>query len=65
MDFLNANGLVDGRIPPGNPCPFSEICSWRTDNCPTVEGKNLRDQPFSCGAARAISMVFVSKQDKK
>jgi hypothetical protein len=56
-DYLNANGLVDGKIPANTECPFFNECPCRTENCPATVNKNIRPHPFSCGAARAFSIT--------
>jgi hypothetical protein len=57
LDFLNANGLVDGLIPIGDPCPFHETCAYKTGNCPTED--NPKQNPFSCGLARLHSILLL------
>lgn len=54
FDYLNANGLVNGEIPEGQPCPFASECAMCHHRCPTAE----RPRPFnfSCGLARFYSM---------
>jgi len=54
-DFLNSNGLVDGKIPAKKECPFLEKCQTRTSSCPSKDKPH--DVPFSCGFARAFSIV--------
>lgn len=49
-DYENANGLVDGKIPKGNPCPFYSRCKMKTGNCPTQE--HPKEVNFSCALAR-------------
>ncbi len=57
-DFLNSNGLVQGNIPAGTPCPFHSEYKLVKDSCP-VDGK-VKSNSFSCGAARAFSLVQIS-----
>jgi len=62
MDHCNTNGLVDGNIPARDPCPFLSECRFKVDGCPgSTHG--LKDGPFSCGAARLLSMVRGSDQE--
>jgi hypothetical protein len=51
----NTNGLVDGNIPPGQPCPFLAKCGLKDERCPGHEG-GFKLWPFSCAAARGWSM---------
>ena len=53
--YLNSNGLENGRIPAGKPCPFLTECGLRMDRCPSPEA--LKENPFSCAAARLHSMI--------
>lgn len=52
--FLNRNGLVNGIILAGTPCPFEEECVILNDRCP--QKNDLKEYPYSCAAARAFSM---------
>jgi len=54
---MDTNGLVRGRIPAGNPCPFLAECQWKVEGCPTPS--NLKPGPYSCAAARMHSTVKV------
>jgi hypothetical protein len=54
IDYLNSNGLIDGNIPKGKPCPWLSQCELRDSNCPTGTNKN---NDFSCGCARAFSLT--------
>lgn len=54
VDHTNTNGLVDGLIPAGKPCPWALQCRMRMDRCPTKE--KLREVDFSCAAARLFSI---------
>jgi len=53
--FLDSNGLVDGNIPKGKPCPFLNKCGLRNERCPTEEKPN-NEFNYSCAAARAWSL---------
>ena len=64
MDWLNANGLVDGNIPPETQCPFWDDCGRRVANCPSHENGNLRPHDFSCALARLFSLVKTSEEKK-
>ncbi len=57
FDYLNANGLVDGDVPPNMECPFFKECGMRETNCPSAVNNNLRPHPFSCACARAFSIT--------
>lgn len=59
--WLNAHGLVDGRIPAGTPCHHAAECQRRGDNCPTTE--RPRDVAFSCALARLASLVKLERKD--
>jgi hypothetical protein len=61
-NFTNSNGLVNGCIPKGQPCPFLDKCECKNDRCPTVENPNLTFN-FSCAVARAFSITI--EYDKK
>lgn len=55
MSYTNSNGLVDGNIPAGSPCPFVEGCGMKNERCPT-EG-NVKPHAFSCALARLNSLI--------
>jgi hypothetical protein len=54
-DHTNRNGLVNGNIPAGKPCPFLSSCKKKHDLCPTEE--KLRGLPFDCREAKMHSFV--------
>lgn len=54
-DFRNSNGLVNGKIPAGKPCPFYKECEIIGDNCPTDD--KVKPNDFSCGCARAFNIT--------
>ena len=55
-DYKNQNGLVNGLIPKGSPCPFLKECGLKNERCPTkAKPNNLHD--YSCAAARAWSLI--------
>ena len=63
MDFRNSNGLLDGLIPKGKECPFKEVCRMRhsgPSQCHHLGVNHGVD--FSCGAARAYSMIKLNKE---
>jgi hypothetical protein len=65
MDWCNSNGLVDGLIPAGEPCPFWDECGRRTDNCPSHQNGNIRmNHGFSCALARLTSLVKNQEKEK-
>lgn len=54
-DHLNSNGLVNGKIPAGNICPFIKECNHFDETvCP--HGFRLKKVAFSCAAARLFSI---------
>lgn len=57
------NILTDGNIRAGEECPFWANCKLRTTNCPSVENNNLREHPFSCGAARLFVIIEEMKEN--
>lgn len=59
MGYCNSNGLVDGNIPAGKPCPFLDECGLRFDRCPTPD--KPKEVDFSCAAARLFSLTKKSK----
>ena len=61
VSFLNSNGLQNGKIPEQSECPFYEQCTWSTPNCPVSD--NLKDNAFSCGIARAFSLITSNSND--
>lgn len=63
MDYENENGLVNGLIPAGAPCPFEDECPMLVQGrCPTKG--NLREVNYSCAAARLWSLGRVAKNRK-
>lgn len=72
-DYLNANGLVQGLIPEGKGCPFLSQCGLKNERCPTEEkpvpptaySEVWKMVGYSCGAARAHSMVISVEALKK
>lgn len=55
-NYKNQNGLVQGLIPKGEPCPFLKECGLKNERCPTkAKPNNLHD--YSCAAARAWSLI--------
>jgi hypothetical protein len=65
MLFLNSNGLVDGRIPAGKPCPFASDCTVYNERCPSKENDNMRTVPMSCAIARAFSITKSPTEPKE
>lgn len=63
MSYCNENGLVDGNIPAGKPCPFLDECSMKFDRCPTPESTKPVD--FSCALARLHSTIAEGKKRKQ
>lgn len=68
LDFVNANGLVDGCIPKGKACPLMNECNMFLEpnreriGCPT---NNVpRSVDYSCATARAFSLLACREQEK-
>lgn len=59
MSYLDENGLVDGNIPAGKPCPWWGQCSMKVDRCPS--STNLKTNAYSCALARLNSTIDSSK----
>jgi hypothetical protein len=59
--YLNENGLVNGLIPAGEPCPFLDRCKFKVHTCPGVDGK-MKVNHFSCAAARLHSTIRTNDQ---
>lgn len=55
-NHLRTNGLIAGKIPPNQPCPFLRKCIVENDNCPSLN--NLKQLSFDCGAARMQSLII-------
>jgi hypothetical protein len=56
----NSNGLINGKIPAGEQCPFLSECNLRNERCPSAE--NIKTNDFSCAAARMFSTCKTHKQ---
>lgn len=61
MSYLNENGLVDGNIPAGQPCPWWSKCSMKVERCPSE--KNPKKVDYSCALARLNSTIDSSKKE--
>jgi hypothetical protein len=59
-NYTNLNGLVDGNIPAGQPCPFIGQCTMKNERCPT-EG-NVKPCAYSCALARLHSVLAEGKK---
>ena len=62
MSYLNENGLVDGNIPAGNPCPFIKGCNMKIERCPGVGP--VKSVDYSCALARLNSTIAEGKKRK-
>jgi hypothetical protein len=62
-DFLNANGLVDGRIPVGKDCPFKNNCA--VDAAGKYRRSLVMNKKFSCALARGFSIVKRDQLEEK
>ena len=60
MSYTNSNGLVNGNIPAGQPCPFAAECGRKNEHCP-VPGK-VKPNDFSCALARLNSLIADGKK---
>jgi len=60
LQFLNNNGLVNGKIPANIKCPFHPR-ALSNERCPTEN--NTKPHPFSCATARAFSLLEDSKKE--
>lgn len=56
MNYKNQNGLVNGSIPKGKPCPFLKDCGLKNERCPTAKAPNL-EHDYSCATARGWSLI--------
>lgn len=59
MHYLNSFGLVNGKIPAGQSCPFISKCKMKNGQCPSKN--NIKENDYSCAAARAHSLVQFSE----
>ncbi len=59
-DYLNSNGLVDGKIPKGQACPCIDLCGRQMPTCPTERNPTVVD--FSCALARLWSICKESER---
>lgn len=50
--------LVEGRIPPGQACPFKDECPIKDCNKQIASDNN-----FSCGSARGFDLVRSYKKE--
>ena len=64
-DFCNMNGLINGLIPTGVQCPFRNKCIFVVGGAKGVVCKRPErmENNFSCGAARAFSLVEKMKNE--
>lgn len=59
--YLNSNGLVDGKIPAGEKCPFLRECELACSRCPGF--RDVKPVDYSCAAARAHSISKEKRED--
>ena len=58
-NYLNSYGLVNGIIPAGEVCSFTEECIiYDKERCPNKD--NLMEGGYSCACARGFSMANTS-----
>ncbi len=60
-DYLNSNGLINGKIPAGQTCGYYNECTRKNGYCPG--GDHLLEHEFSCALARLHSAVLVSDNE--
>lgn len=58
---LIVSNLHDGDVPAGESCFASDECTFKHyacngHGCPVADGRT-RDEPFSCGQARAFAFI--------
>lgn len=63
LAYINANGLIGGKVPAGKPCPFAAECSMINNHCPTDD--ELKDAPYSCATARMHSLLKEEPRDSE
>lgn len=57
----NENGLVNGLIPAGKPCPWWSKCSMKVARCPSESNPKVVD--YSCALARLNSVIDSGKKE--
>lgn len=62
-EYRDANGLIQGMIPAGQPCPFLNRCKFKVHTCPGVDGRT-KGNHFSCAAARAFSLITEAEKEQ-
>ncbi len=62
VDYNNANGLIDGRIPAGHVCPYLGKCIGKDDWCPRPG--HLTNKATSCSIARMHSAFLSYKENE-
>ena len=62
-DYRNSNGLVDGNIPEGQPCPWDGNCTMQNERCPTAA--NPKPNDYSCAFARMHSLYTLKEKREK
>jgi len=63
LAYINANGLVEGKVPAGKACPFIAECSMLNDQCPTDDEPT--SEPYSCATARMHSLLKEEPRDSE
>jgi hypothetical protein len=63
MSYCNDNGLVNGNIPAGKPCPWWKSCNMKVERCPS-EAKP-KEVDYSCALARLNSCIDSGKREGK
>lgn len=60
-NYENRNGLEDGRIPAGKPCPWIATCALREARCPRIN--HLHIAAYGCACARFHSLMMEASND--
>lgn len=63
MKKINRNGLIESKIPKGDPCPYSFTCKCINKNCPTFYKTKKED--FKCNYAIIKSLEEETKEPIK
>jgi len=63
IEFWNANGLKNGIIPAGRPCPWISSCAKKTKECPKETRPHL--DGYSCDQSRLFSIRSGTDKDLK
>lgn len=59
--YLDCNGLVNGLIPKGKPCPFLDRCKLVNERCPSESHQPPGN--YSCASARLWSITTKAREE--